>query len=425
MILSYFRNFLRILFSIALIGALISSLASASSPSTPSKSPSAEGDLICHTDNPAECYPKVFSPTDEFQVVHDDQDLPPGLHIQLDIQTGQKQAKINVPTEENPALKGLPVDRSVVVVDSDESPDTSEIPPGAPAYDPIGVVKAPKEKSEGFVQALQVVQSHAEKGEYARSDQLTHALDELEELSHDMYYGLQIAESPDTLHGLFCILMSRDAEQAATQPLAERSDFLASSIISSAVRNNRPALLAVEKSWDDIMGKQCKNHASALKQALYDELAPSSSSSEPSGTESSAESDFTRFNLAVLDGLIKSPRIREEFLARDGMKNLLRILLTTGEEWQPRRAKAARIVSDTFLDEDVGATLGVWPSQEEAHEAAQCAGNKAGDHALDEGCWEHHLETIGQNPADAEWSEPLLALLKSRRPGASAPRDEL
>ena len=421
MILSYFRSFLRIISPILLISAILFSLASASSSPAPLESPSAESELICHTDNPAECYPKVFSPTDEFQAVHDDQDLPPGLHVQLDIQTGQKQAKINVPTEENPALEGLPVDRSVVVVDSDESADTPRIPHGAPAYDPIGAVKAPPAKSEGFVEALQTVQQHAQKGQYARSDQLSRALDELEELSHDMYYGLQIAEDADALQGLFCILMSRDPEQATTQPLAERCDFLASSIISSAVRNNRPALQAVEKAWDGIMRGQCKDHTRPLRQALYDELAPS----DAAAASSPSESDFARLNLAVLDGLIKSPKIRDEFLARDGMGSLLRILLTEGEAWRPRRAKAARIVSDTFLDEDVGATLGVWPpAGEEAHDAARCAEGQPD--ALSAGCWEHHLEAIGRgDPADAEWSQPLLVLLRSRRPGASAPRDEL
>ncbi|RYP01103.1 hypothetical protein DL764_006302 [Monosporascus ibericus] len=419
---SYIRSLLRSLFSITLISAVISPFASAAS-SAPLESPSAEGELICHTDNPAECYPKVFSPTEEFQVIHDDQDLPPGLHVQLDIQTGQKRARLNVPTEENPALQGLPVDRSVVVIDSESPPDTPRIPPGAPEYDPVGKVKEPQEKNEGFFRALETVKSHTGNGEYVQSVQLSHALDELEELSHDIYYGLQIAEDTTALQGLFCILTNHDKEEALAQPLAARSDFLASSIISSAVRNNRPALHAVEASWDNIMQSHCTHRSYSLKHALYEQLAPSAG---PSNAEEALEADFIRLNLAVLDGLIKSPKIRDEFLAHGGMKSLLRILLTPGDVWGPRRARAARIVSDTFLDEDVGAELGIWPKAE-VLENSQCA--KGQPDSLDDGCWEYHLEMVN-DPSDAEWSRSLLSLLRSRRPGASQsrsppPREEL
>ncbi|RYP49656.1 hypothetical protein DL768_004698 [Monosporascus sp. mg162] len=419
---SHIRRLLRFLFSIALISAVISPFASATS-SAPLESPSAEGELICHTDNPAECYPKVFSPTEEFQVIHDDQDLPPGLHVQLDIQTGQKRARLNVPTEENPALQGLPVDRSVVVIDSESPPDAPRIPPGAPEYEPVGKVKEPRERNEGFFRALEIVKSLTGNGEYGQSDQLSHALDELEELSHDIYYGLQIAEDTKALQGLFCILTNRDKGQALAQPLTERSDFLASSILSSAVRNNRPALRAIEGAWDNIMRSHCAHRSYSLEHALYEQLAPSTG---PSNAEEALEADFIRLNLAVLDGLIKSPKIRDEFLAHGGMKSLLQILLTPGDVWEARRARAARIVSDTFLDEDAGAELGIWPKGE-VLEASQCAEGQPD--SLHDGCWEYRLEMVN-GPSDAEWSQSLLSLLRSRRPGASQstsppPREEL
>src|SRR5690606_37699417 len=94
---------------------------STSSPE-PSSSPSAEVELICHTDNPADCYPKVFQATDEFQVVRPDQEIPPGLHVRLDINTGLREAKLNVPGEDRPDLEGLPVDSSVVVVEPNTAP---------------------------------------------------------------------------------------------------------------------------------------------------------------------------------------------------------------------------------------------------------------------------------------------------------------
>ncbi|KAI1774069.1 hypothetical protein F4818DRAFT_420738 [Hypoxylon cercidicola] len=421
---SFTRNPKRIVVLTALISVFLSfASASASVPSAPpSASPSAETELICHTDNPAECYPKVFSATEEFQIVRDDQDLPPGLHVRLDIQTGQKQAKLNNPQEGNQALEGLPVDRSIVVVDP-ETPqdDQPPIPSGAPAYEPVGVVKAPREKNEGFTRALETVKKDPD---FGPSEELDRALQDLEDLSHDMYYGLQIAEDAEALHALFCLLTKRDASAAAEErPLTERPDFLASSILASSIRNNKPALRAVEDSWDAVVAKQCKNTAS-LKSELYGKLEPTSG---PDTAEEAAEAYFARLDLAVWDGLLKSPKIKAEFMANDGMRNFLRILLRRGEVWDGRKARVARIVSDVFLDEEVGAVLGVWPTESVVGDASVC--EKSG--VDEEGCWEYHLEVIGQDPRDAGWSRPLLDMLRQRRPAAKQPapgqptRDEL
>ncbi|KAI1142726.1 hypothetical protein F5Y05DRAFT_128742 [Hypoxylon sp. FL0543] len=409
------RNLKKIALSFLFVSSAFSTFTSASSPS-PSESPSAETEIICHTDNPAECYPKVFSATEEFQVVHDDQDLPPGLHVQLDIQTGQKQAKLYNPNEENPALEGLPVDRSVVVIDG-EAPqdDKPRIPSGAPAYEPVGKVKAPKEKNEDFFQALETVKQHSNANDdSAHAGELDKALEYLEDLSHGMYYGLQIAEDAEALRALFCLLTKRDADAAEKRPLTERPDFLASSILASAIQNNKPALKALEGSWDAILEKKCaaasNSDARSLKSELYSKLEPTAG---PGSAEEASEAYFARIKLAVLDGLLKSDKIKEQFMEHDGMKNLLRILLRKEEVWDSRRAKVARIVSDTFLDEDVGARLGVWPTVS-VTDASVCA--EGGPDSLEEGCWEYHLETISQDPRDAEWSRPLLDMLRQRRP---------
>ncbi|KAI0013341.1 hypothetical protein F4779DRAFT_613489 [Xylariaceae sp. FL0662B] len=96
------------------------------------------------------------------------------------------------------------------------------------------------------------------------------------------------------------------------------------------------------------------------------------------------------------------------------MKNFLRILLRSEGVWESRKAKVARIVSDIFLDEDVGATLGVWPTKSLSEDSI-CA--KGEPESLDEGCWEYHLQKISQDTnGAADWSESLLAMLKQRRP---------
>ncbi|KAI0600861.1 hypothetical protein F4775DRAFT_607943 [Biscogniauxia sp. FL1348] len=414
MMFSLPRSLIKTVSALLLLIFVVSSFTSASSLSSsspPAESPSAETELICHTENPAECYPKVFSATEEFQVVHDDQDLPPGLHVQLDVQTGKKQAKLYDPAEENPALAGLPVDQAVIVVDPEPRPDDEpRIPPGAPAYEPIGIVKEPREKNEGFDEALAVVKAYLglpASDQHDVPDAVSQALDTLEELSHDMYYGLRIAEDASALETLLCLAAKRDVAQARALPPTGRPDFLASSILASAVRNNAPALRAAEARWDAVAAAPCKFTPRTLRHELYDGAEP-------------LEADFARPRLTVLGALLRSPRIAGEFVEAGGMRGLLQILLREGDAWAPRRAKAAQIVSDTFLDEDVGAALGIWPTGGRT-DSAVCA--EGGPDSLGDGCWEYHLAEISSSSGSesASWSEPLLSLLRQRRRPVTPP----
>ena len=63
----------------------------------PISSPPASTELICHTTLASECYPAIFQPTEHFQRIHDDQSIPPGLHVRMNLATGLKEARLNVP----------------------------------------------------------------------------------------------------------------------------------------------------------------------------------------------------------------------------------------------------------------------------------------------------------------------------------------
>ncbi|KAI0503059.1 hypothetical protein F5B22DRAFT_576268 [Xylaria bambusicola] len=408
----------RIIFPLVLVFTVLSYLTSATL--SPAASPAAETELICHTDNPAECYPKLFSATEEFQVVHDDQGLPPGLHVQLDVQTGQKKAKLYNPSEENPALAGLPVDQDVIVVDPEPRPDQeSKIPPGAPAYEPLGKVKAPREKNEDFSQALQIVKESFGRQQPIKNSVLHEALQLLDDLSHDLYYGLQIAEDAEAVQSLFCLLLRGEEAEAQEGPFTERADFMASSVLSATIGNNARALATIEGAWGSISSKHCEASSYPINQELFIHLAPTS---EPNTKLESEEAGNIRLYLPVVSGLLKSPEIRTEFLNDDGMRSLLQILLREGPVWESRRAKAAQIVSDTFLDEDFGATLGLWPRKQQT-DAAKCT--TKGPRSLDEECWAYHLDKISQAAGAPEWSKQLLSLLQqAQMPSSSseAPR---
>ncbi|ETS87978.1 hypothetical protein PFICI_01806 [Pestalotiopsis fici W106-1] len=409
------RNFSAFLIFFAFLSCFAYSVSAASSPAAPS--PSAEGELICHTDNPADCYPKVFSATDEFQVVHDDQDLPTGLHVRMDIYSGKKEAKLYTPDSDDPALEGLPVEQSILVVDPEPvEDDVPRIPKGAPIYEPVGAVKEPQVQDPDFTAALDFLKEHAETAPNDQKHPLDDALVDLEDISHDMYYGKKIIEDEDAVKSLFCLLTQHDAA-GMDREAAEQRDFLASSILSSSLQNNPPALRHLENYWENLMDSQCAAHEKPLKDIVFSGLEPSMQTD----TDQAMEAVWTQRLLPVVGRLLKSDTIRPKFMDADGMKHLLQILLKKGDAWKASRARVSRIVSDTFLDATLGARTDLWPL-EPVSDAATCEKDSS---MLEEGCWEFHLEHIIQE-TDAEWARDLLAMLSAARSDSGrVVRDEL
>ncbi|KAF9568844.1 nucleotide exchange factor sil1 [Mortierella alpina] len=68
--------------------------------------------LIC---NNGSCYPRIFRPTAEFQEVLEGQEIPPGLHVQMDFETHKKFAKLMDPED----VQSKDATNSILVVDTD------------------------------------------------------------------------------------------------------------------------------------------------------------------------------------------------------------------------------------------------------------------------------------------------------------------
>ena len=366
------------------------------SAAAPEASPSADTDLICHTSNPAECYPRIFQPTDEFQIVHDDQELPNGLHVRLNIWTGKKEAKINVPDESDPALEGLPVDQAVLVVDPEQD-DSLPVPKGAPAYDTVGKIKEPEtgHAAEPFFDAMKMLK----KGIKGDNKAFDVALEGMEDLSHDIYYGLKIAEDPAVVKALFCLMVDHD--QTASEGVTPRNQQ-AAAILGGALQNHPSALKAVNKEWSNIMAFKCPKSAKTLGERFYASFMPSEI---VQGAEAKAYAAKVKARVAAISGLIKSDSIRAEFLKNDGMRTLLEVLVPDGKEWASAQRKVGQLVIDTFLDEDMGAKLGQWPHVARVSDLT-C---KEAEHQTDDGCWDYHVERIMRaNKRDKEhWSKDL------------------
>ncbi|TDZ21945.1 Nucleotide exchange factor SIL1 [Colletotrichum orbiculare MAFF 240422] len=382
-------------------------IAASSYASVVATSPSAEVELICHTDNSAECYPKIFQPTKEFQIVRDDQQIPQGLHVRLNINTGLKEAKINDPSEQIPGLEGLPVDHSMVVVDPEDAPEEPQIPKGAPKYEAVGAVKQPQQASGPFYTNLDYIK----KGAGGADLPLDEALEFMEDISHDMFYGLKITETLDTVKALFC-LMTDPATPPPPSSGGVPRDQQAASILSSALQNNLAALEEVTKMWPGLMAASCPNGI-PLRDSFYAPFVPAAGNASNGDAAVLRAANKAKMQVAAIRGLIKSPSIRDDFLANKGMDRLLEVLTVEPADtrWDAAQRKTGQLVLDTFLDETMGADVGVWP----LFRASEADASKRLADRVSDGNWRDAVKAISErNKADKEhWSGDLLRRLEA------------
>lgn len=393
------------------------------SSSNPPASPPADTDLICSPTNSVDCYPRVFQPTEDFQIIKEGQDIPPGLHVRMNIYSGEREARLNIPMdgEEGYSAEGIPEEQAIVIVEQPEEEQLMEeqtamrdrVPEEPPAYDPAGKVvpPPPQDGSEigTFQKAMIIV------GVEGRS--FDSALDDLNELSHDIYYGVEIAKNGPVLERLVCLTLGQGSEKFPANK--ERRDHKAASILASATQNNPKALAEVGNFWRLVMYPTCGaelmeaktrgkgNFVSTLRSRLGKEKDPQT----------------LKAKITAISGLLKEPLIRTDFLDNGGMELLLAIWLKRGEQWDGVRRKVAQLVMDNFLDESMGAAIGVWPKKPVA-EAALC---ETKGRMLEDGCWEHHVEGFLEKVPNADWATDFAKALGERRKKhvASKPDREL
>ena len=204
-------------------------------------SPKASVDLICHTNHATECYPKTFQPNEDFQIVHDDQELPPGLHVRLDLVTGKKEAKLNVVEDDDQALMASALDVAIIDSPADSSTPFPELPAvqnraqkGMKPSDP-GTIRPPISNS-GEDTSFDTSRTHLKTVPLNKTGVLLSALETLEELSHDIYWGLKLAEDSEVILKLFRLFNSNDSNADVKGAAAL--------VFGTAIQNNPAAFTA-------------------------------------------------------------------------------------------------------------------------------------------------------------------------------------
>lgn len=207
-------------------------------------SPKASTELICPTVHASDCYPTTFQPTEEFQIVKDDQALPPGLHIRMNLATGIKEARLNVPEPED-------VHSDLVIVekpdDEDRHPqpiddvrgdvvESHEIPihhDQTVIGEPARIRRPPFEPGEArtFEDSMSQLRNTS-----ATVNDLNGALIRLQDLCHSGDWGLKLTKDSNVTQFLVHIFLD------VSQQLSFRSG--AALLLATAIQNNPEALAA-------------------------------------------------------------------------------------------------------------------------------------------------------------------------------------
>ena len=208
-------------------------------------SPKASTELICHTNNAAECYPSTFQPTEEFQIIKDDQALPPGLHVRMNLATGVKEARLNVPEPGNTYSDLVIVEKpgpdennenNVVDLNVDASVDDLKIPDH---HDQSVLSKPPRIRDPAFEpgEAHEFESSMSQlRNPPGEGYDLNPALIALQDLCHSGDWGLKLTKDSNVTRLLVKVF------QDVSQHLSVRSG--AALLLATAIQNNPDALAA-------------------------------------------------------------------------------------------------------------------------------------------------------------------------------------
>ncbi|KAI3402338.2 SIL1 [Candida oxycetoniae] len=203
-----------------------------------------EKELICpDPQNPSDCYPKIFEPTTEWQIIREGQEIPPGLHVRLNMDSLENEAKLISPENgenDNNSNDGETVELIVGeggVVDNKEEDIQNRnekiqkvLKSNKAGFDNKPKSRVHKSDLTNFDSALGEVQEYdvATADEQANKG-LEEALDSIQEYVHDIELGFKLTQEWKVFQKLI---------KLAEHGISEEMSGKIYNIIASALRNN-------------------------------------------------------------------------------------------------------------------------------------------------------------------------------------------
>lgn len=321
------------------------------SASAPAHSPEAHTELICHTSHASECYPAIFQPTEYFQRIHDDQSIPPGLHVRLNLATGLKEARLNVPEPDDAPKADL-----VIIDNTAQLPNVGEQAPNvdsgqkvlagqgrdwqgeAPVNPGFDDPFVPLDESD---ESNYLLAQKAVLGSTSIQSTLS-AIEFLTGLAHDLEWEITLARDADLSRTLVHYV-----DPLSVTPLEVRS--ASAQLLGTAIQNNAEALEALLAYHIDVEYPQntpiMTVHA-ALKASM---------------TKEEQNIIFQKRLLFLLTNLSPSLPHLQAFVSNGGLTTLLELFGST--EMQPGvdgRGKIRMKVAD-YLQDHIISTIDGWP----------------------------------------------------------------
>ncbi|KAK9467324.1 hypothetical protein V1512DRAFT_246920 [Lipomyces arxii] len=287
--------------------------------------------MVCQSD---ECYPSVFEPTQEWQVVMPDQIIPGGLHVRMNFETGKREAKLL----DNDTNDG--VESAVIVVDEElaevvaaggenheENDDDDEDWGATYSHKPnphitllehqefdtnLAFILSSFSFDKPAEQTESAVPSIYEGG--ADESMLLTSLKTLEDFAHEIDFGIKLS-SPDVI--TVFLNLTNAHPSSAVRSLSAR-------IVGTSLRNNSPALHAA-------------GSATVVTKLLH------SLSLEP-------ESSVRNRIMFALASSIHGRHGRKEFWANDGGSTLRKYFAPQNPD-EDYLGRCGTFVEDSFLNE--------------------------------------------------------------------------
>ena len=300
----------------------------------PASSPTASIDLICHSALASECYPTIFQPTECFQRIHDGQSIPPGLHIRMNLATGLKEARLNVP-----GPLGTPHADLVII---DDLQPRSSIEAGEPATEipelqdqsgpDAGNERGPyypavfdAEESSLFFSSIATLQSTT-----ALSTIDLPALAALQDLAHSIHWGVALTRDTSVCQILVSAVDPRSAASAEVRSAAAL-------LLGTAIHSNPDAL-------DALLSRPYSSEAG---------MAPVANVLAALKDPGQKDVMFKMRTMFLLSQLCQNTEQLRHFVHSEGLTTLFALFeseKTTLDDGKDRfRAKAANFIYDRIL----------------------------------------------------------------------------
>lgn len=200
--------------------------------------------VVCPDGIESNCYPQVFQPSNKWQVVQEGQHIPAGLHVRLNLETGEQEARLLQP-------EGNEESSELAIIENNSDGETKIVLENIPRQNALRKSRVSDEELLDYGSSVLEVVNFKKGIDVKRLDM---ALDTLIELSHDIDFGVQLSEDPKAFSAMYRIAETQVADDHVAEKIYR--------IMGALLRNNPKAVAAF-----------VQNHGRELIPGLYQTLA--------------------------------------------------------------------------------------------------------------------------------------------------------